>query len=1548
MTDDQPTRPDDDSEKDPDTTPNAGGEGSLSEDPELSGLTEAIGGLDPVPGDAAVPDHDPLLGKDIGGVTIVRLVAEGGMGRVYEGLQHRPRRPVAIKVMRPGFVSREACRRFDNESEVLGRLRHQYIAQIFSAGICNVVGAQVPYFVMEYIPDALSLTKFASERKLSTEQRLKLFRKVCEAVAHGHENNVIHRDLKPSNILVEPSGVPKIIDFGVARCVDAAPEAMTALTDMGQLIGTVQYMSPEQFSANPADIDVRADVYALGVILYELLTGKPPYEIRPKQIFEAARIVREQKPISPAKLNQNLTSDLVKIAGTCLQKDRRHRYDNAAELADAVGSYLGGKSVAAPRRNVFGVPEWRGIPRQFIARQVALSIIAFGALVIAGMVSAGWWHRTSSFTNSIGGTFSRILPGRFVIGSPAKEFSRGVNEEGKNVEISSPFWLGRHEVTQREWVEIMGTQPWLEKPGMPRGSDVAAVCISWNDAVEFCRRLTERERKTDTIDQDAEYRLPTEAEWEYACRAGSLTRYSFGNDETQLGNFAWFDGNSKAVGEPYPHRVGLKKPNAWGLYDMHGNVWEWVLDSYGDQPSEGVDPVRSTATERRLLRGGSWFTPSSELRSAKRHSTNGDTADNRFDNMGDLGFRVVLGRVIPPPASISRPQAPSTLSNFRGSKDPHLVFEVEGHDRCPIWGINPYTDDSCLATAAVHAGVLKPGETGMVRVTLLPGQNSYAGASSNGVTSGRWGRWVGSYRIEGGRPPSPDLPPVPPAKLEDAATARIELFGLGEQRFLAGSLPAEWIKAGTFAEIKGAGIAEFPRVASSAYVLEMELEMRNPRGRISFLCGEPGSCVDMPLGGLWPQDAKQEKIPCRLFRGQPFGVNWIGESHFEPNQKMALKLVVADDFKTLFHDGKKVLSSSGDASDFCLRLIATQPTDATIHKVSCRSLTQEDAGDAQVEFPIRRLDCDVNETRKRLAFQCAGDWKITPEFGEPFIVKSGSIAVRWIEPGEFTMGNPKADHAQSGKGSEQVRISRGYWIGAYEISQAQWTAVMGSRPSRITGSPYLPVNNISWSQACSFCEALTAAERKAGRCPEGYEYRLPTEAEWEYAARAGEERATVTRKEELPIRGGRHSHLVEIGTTPPNQWGLYEMLGNVPEWCLDEWREYPAQQTAPTNDRFHPGNARNSMFVVRGNGFWITEVEATCFSRTRRHDIAGGFRGCRVVLGPVRTTPTPDRLVEIPMDIDGEYDRSGLLDRLVASETHAFVCLPDGRVVGWGNNQFGVLDIPTELQDAVSVAAGWKHALALRRNGTVVAWGNNEWNQCEVPAGLSDVVSIKAAGGHSLALKKDGTVVSWGKILRIDRDAAAEVPADLRDCVAISAGFAHNLAVLRNGEVISWGEATNYRIPSTVQNVRTVTAESNCDLHCDACITKDGRALFWGNPRSIEVGYAVGLQAPLRVHAAKAVWAATDPLNVGGAAVLTDAGVLLTWPINVDAFPQKGPAFSPRAFKSPYSLADGTPDVIAAAIGPNQVVALTRDYKVRVWGGSRLTNIPQELRWIMR
>jgi serine/threonine protein kinase len=302
----------------------------------LTGLTEILG-LGPVS-----PAHDPLPGRTLGDVTLERLIAEGGMGRVYLGRQDKPRRLVAVKVMRPGCISREVCRRFENESDILGRLRHPYIAQVYSAGVCNVVGAQVPYFIMEYIADALPLTVYAKQHALGIGQRLELFRKVCEAVAHGHEQGVIHRDLKPSNLLVEPSGVPKIIDFGVARCAEASQEPLTTLTDMGQLVGTVQYMSPEHFASGPREIGPASDVYALGVILYELIAGQPPYEISPQRIFDAAEVIRKHEPVPLSRLDGSLGRGLEQLASRCLEKDRDRRYANAGELASALRACIDG------------------------------------------------------------------------------------------------------------------------------------------------------------------------------------------------------------------------------------------------------------------------------------------------------------------------------------------------------------------------------------------------------------------------------------------------------------------------------------------------------------------------------------------------------------------------------------------------------------------------------------------------------------------------------------------------------------------------------------------------------------------------------------------------------------------------------------------------------------------------------------------------------------------------------------------------------------------------------------------------------------------------------------------------------------------------------------------------------------------------------------------------------------------------------------------------------------------------------------------------------
>lgn len=310
-------------------------------EPVLVGCSDRFG-LDRPP-----PLANWLVGEELGGVTLLRVLGDGGMGRVYEGLQHQPRRSVAVKVMRPGLVTAGMQRRFEHEARLLARLSHPGIAQIHTVGMQMVDGTAVPYFVMELVPDAATCTDYAAARLLSPRDRVALFQKVCRAVAYGHHRGIIHRDLKPGNILVGPAGEPKVIDYGVARTTDTDVALTTMHTDVGHLVGTLQYMSPEQFDADPDDIDTRADVYSLGVVLYELMTGAPPYDVAKKPVFEAARLVRESDPAPLSSCNRTLRGDLDTIVAKCLEKDRSRRYSTAAELEADLGRYLLGEPIAA-------------------------------------------------------------------------------------------------------------------------------------------------------------------------------------------------------------------------------------------------------------------------------------------------------------------------------------------------------------------------------------------------------------------------------------------------------------------------------------------------------------------------------------------------------------------------------------------------------------------------------------------------------------------------------------------------------------------------------------------------------------------------------------------------------------------------------------------------------------------------------------------------------------------------------------------------------------------------------------------------------------------------------------------------------------------------------------------------------------------------------------------------------------------------------------------------------------------------------------------------
>jgi tRNA A-37 threonylcarbamoyl transferase component Bud32/tetratricopeptide (TPR) repeat protein len=287
------------------------------------------------------------LPKSIGQFSVRRLIGTGGMGAVYEAMQDNPRRKVAVKVMKRGITSASALRRFHLEAQLLGRLHHIGIAQIYEAGTWDDGTGGVPFFAMEYIAGAKEINQYANDKGLDTEQKLELFAQICDAVHHGHQKGIIHRDLKPGNVLVDRNGKVKVIDFGVARSTDSDLAVTTQQTDVGALIGTLQYMSPEQCEADPDIIDTRSDVYSLGVMLYELLCGRTPYDLDSIPIYDAVKVVREQPPTKLSVVSPMLRGDLETIVSKALAKDPDYRYQSAVELKLDLERYGRGDPISA-------------------------------------------------------------------------------------------------------------------------------------------------------------------------------------------------------------------------------------------------------------------------------------------------------------------------------------------------------------------------------------------------------------------------------------------------------------------------------------------------------------------------------------------------------------------------------------------------------------------------------------------------------------------------------------------------------------------------------------------------------------------------------------------------------------------------------------------------------------------------------------------------------------------------------------------------------------------------------------------------------------------------------------------------------------------------------------------------------------------------------------------------------------------------------------------------------------------------------------------------
>ena len=320
----------------------------------------------------------------IGRYRILRVLGRGGMGIVYEAEQERSTRPVALKVLQPGLESARTLRRFEHEARILARLSHPGIAQVLDAGVSSSALGPRPYLVMELVRGE-PLTRFADRNALDPRRRLELLANVCDAVQHAHEKGVIHRDLKPSNLLVSEDGAPKVLDFGIARVLDQGATETSLRTRTGELLGTLAYMSPEQITGDADAVDTRSDVYSLGVIAYELLSGRLPHDVASRSFPDAARRILEEEPTRLGSVARAFRGDVETIVGKAMEKERVRRYASAGELGRDLRRFLAHEPIAA--RPASGFYQLRRFARR--NRKVTAALAVAAAALIAGTV-ASW------------------------------------------------------------------------------------------------------------------------------------------------------------------------------------------------------------------------------------------------------------------------------------------------------------------------------------------------------------------------------------------------------------------------------------------------------------------------------------------------------------------------------------------------------------------------------------------------------------------------------------------------------------------------------------------------------------------------------------------------------------------------------------------------------------------------------------------------------------------------------------------------------------------------------------------------------------------------------------------------------------------------------------------------------------------------------------------------------------------------------------------------------------------------------------------------------
>ncbi|MEQ8702810.1 MAG: SUMF1/EgtB/PvdO family nonheme iron enzyme [Phaeodactylibacter sp.] len=596
-----------------------------------------------------------MKGININGYEVKSKLGAGGMAEVYYA-ENNLGFPAAVKVLKPELGRVEGLRlRFRQEAQVMAKLAHPNIRRVLDI----TEHESLPVILMEYLSGQDLGAYLKGNGALPPDMAARLWEQATSALQYAHSEGVIHRDVKPSNFFLTDGGTLKLLDFGIAKAGDQLVQTMT-----GQQMGTVLYMSPEQIK-DPKRVTRATDYYSLGVTFYHLLTGEPPYDVTTESSYAIqTKIIQEELNMSsvPAAWRGGLSA--------CLKKEPQKRvlYERVEDFPteNPPPGHSDETLIEKPEQEIPKVKTPRPKPKTPLETQKSppksapqkptssnrtplwLGII-FAAIVVGGGI---WWGQNSDQPTEqepgkeemapitieeepskppsnlpapiqeLERNMVEIKGGSFMMGCTAEQESDCSKREKPVhwVELSS-YRVGKYEVTQGQWEAVMGNNPSY----FSGCSSCPVETVSWEDTQEFIRKLNQM--------TGGSYRLPTEAEWEYAARGGNRSRGYKYSGSNNLGSVGWYTDNSGSE----THPVGQKSPNELGLYDMSGNVYEWCSDWYDSDyysSTPGRNPKGPGTGANRVRRGGSWIYGARYCRASNRYD---DSPDYRLNY---LGFRL--------------------------------------------------------------------------------------------------------------------------------------------------------------------------------------------------------------------------------------------------------------------------------------------------------------------------------------------------------------------------------------------------------------------------------------------------------------------------------------------------------------------------------------------------------------------------------------------------------------------------------------------------------------------------------------------------------------------------------------------------------------------------------------------------------------------------------------------------------------------------------------------------------------------------------------------